>query len=232
MLSCASARIKHNICISKGAVFRLLKRYGLQSQCIRTKKARLINRQITPYQNLLNRDFSASLPNQKWCINITQFYADGKKLYMCAIIDLYGRSIVDHSISEKDNMLLVKKTLKKALKCRADPREMPVILHSDQGLIFSTREQQAFLARNDIQPSMPRPGTSYDNAVIESFFSCLKCECLRLASQLWVREMKTLIERYIVFNNCYRIHMRFCDTPVSVRKMGRALQKCFAYGRQ
>jgi len=182
-----------------------VKRYGLQSRCIRTRKARLINRQISPYQNLLNRDFDASLPNQKWCIDITQFHADGKKLYMCAIIDLYDRSIVGHSISDRENMSLVKKSLKQALKSRADSEELPVILHSDQGLIFSTREQQAFLARNNIQPSMSQPGTPCDNAVIESFFSCLKCECLRLAPRLRAREMKSLIERYIIFYNCYRI---------------------------
>jgi len=204
----------------------------MQSQCIRTNKARLINRQIAPYQNLLNRDFNASLPNQKWCIDITQLYADGKKLYMCAIIDLYDRSIVGYSISDRENMSLVKKSLKQALKSRGDPEARPVILHSDQGLIFSTREQQAFLARNNIQPSMSQPGTPYDNAVIESFFSCLKCECLCLAPPLRPREMKSLIERYIVFYNCYRIHMRFSDAPANVRGRGLALQKCFTFGRQ
>ena len=78
--------------------------YCLQSQCIRTKKARLINRQITPYQNLLNRDFNASMPNPKWCIDITQLYADGKKLYMCSIIDPYDCSIVGHSISGREHV--------------------------------------------------------------------------------------------------------------------------------
>ena len=226
----AYLRLKHNICISESTVYRLVKRYGLQSQCIRTKKARLINRQIAPYHNLLNRDFNAELPNQKWCIDITQLYVDGKKLYLCAIIDLYDRSIVGHCISSRENMSLVKNTLKQALKSRESPAEAPIILHSDQGLIFSTRGQRSFLRQNNVVPSMSRPGTPYDNAVIESFFSCLKCECLRLAPPLRTKEMKALIERYIVFYNCYRIHMKFRDTPAKVRGRGLALQRCFTFG--
>ena len=158
-------RLKYNICISESTVYRLVKRYGLQSQCIRTRKARLINRQIASYQNLLCRDFNAKSPNQKWCIDITQFYAKGKKLYMCAVIDLYDRSIVGYGISDRENMSLVKRTLKQALKSRDNPEEELIILHSDQGLIFSTREQRSFLLKNNVRPSMSQPGTPYDNAV-------------------------------------------------------------------
>ena len=209
-----------------------MKRYSLQSQCIRTRKARLINRQIAPYKNLLARDFNAEFPNQKWCIDITQFYANGKKLYMRAVIDLYDRYIVGYGISDRENMSLVKRTLKQALKSRCDSGDVLLILHSDQGLIFSTREQRDFLRKHNMQPSMSQPGTPYDNAVIESFFSCLKCECLRLAPRLRVREMKALVDRYIVFYNYYRIHMRFQDTPANVRNRGMTLQRCFTFGRQ
>ena len=113
------------------SIYRIMNKYNLLSRSVRTKKNSILNKEISPYPNLLKRDFSADFPNQKWCIDITQFYAKGKKLYMCAVIDLYDRSIVGYSFSDRENMSLVKRTLKQALKSRDNLEEELIILHSD-----------------------------------------------------------------------------------------------------
>lgn len=216
--------------LSVSSIYRLMRKYGLLSQCVRTKKAHLIQREINVYQNLLRRDFSASLPNQKWCIDITQLNAANKKIYMCAIIDLFDRSIVAYRISDRQNKPLVKNTIKMALAKLEKDSENPIILHSDQGYLFATREHRNLLESSNVILSMSKPGSPHDNAVIESFFSCLKSECIHLLPKIKAKEMIAEVDRYVVFYNHYRIHMKFEDVPMNVRKRGLALQKCFTFG--
>lgn len=217
--------------LSVSSIYRLMRKYGLLSQCVRTKKARLIQREINVYQNLLRRDFSAFLPNQKWCIDITQLNASNKKIYMCAIIDLFDRSIVAYRISDRQNKSLVKNTIKIALAKLDKDSAAPIILHSDQGYLFATQEHKHLLDTGNIIPSMSNPGSPHDNAVIESFFSCLKSECIHLLPKIRAKEMIAEVDRYVVFYNHYRIHMKFEDVPMNVRKRGLALQKCFTFSR-
>ena len=190
----------------------------------------LVSAEINVYQHLLRRDFSAFLPNQKWCIDITQLNASDKKIYMCAIIDLFDRSIVAYRISDRQNKALVKNTIKTALAKLDKDSVAPVVLHSDQGYLFATQEHKHLLDTSNIIPSMSNPGSPHDNAVIESFFSCLKSECIHSLPKIRAKEMIAEVDRYVVFYNHYRIHMKFEDVPMNVRKRGLALQKCFTLG--
>ena len=216
--------------LSDGAVYRLMKKYNLLSRCIRTARASTIKKEVSPYPNLLMRNFYASRPNQKWCIDITQIKAADKKFYMCAIIDLYDRSVVAYQFADLQNKPLVKRTIRRAMEMLSDVPEKPIILHSDQGYVFSAKDYKRYLDMHNIIPSMSEPGTPYDNAVIESFFSCMKCECIYLLPELTAKNMAAEINRYIVFYNHYRIHMRYGNTPMNIRRRGLAKQYRFDFG--
>lgn len=226
----AYLRLRKLACLSDGVVYRLMKKYNLLSRCIRTARASTLKKEVSPYPNLLMRNFYSSRPNQKWCIDITQINAEDKKFYMCAIIDLYDRSIVAYQFADLQNKPLVKRTIRRAMEMLPDLSEKPIILHSDQGNVFSAKDYKRFLDIHNIVPSMSEPGTPYDNAVIESFFSCLKCECIYPMPKLMAKNMAAEIDRYIVFYNHYRIHMRYRNTPMNVRRCGLARQNCFNFG--
>ena len=213
-------KLNHITSLHASSIYRLMRKYGLLSHSIRTKKARLINRAIKPYRNLLNRDFSANRPNEKWCIDITQLNASNGKFYLCAIIDLFDRSVVSYHTSLKQNKALVSQTIKDAFLKVPYFGKGSLLLHSDQGAVFATREQKRLLRIYDIIPSMSRPGTPCDNAVIESFFSSLKCECIHILPRVTIKQMKSEIDKYITFYNHYRIHMKFRDIPCHVCKLG------------
>ena len=215
-------KLNHITELHASTVYRLMRKYGLLSRSVRTKKAHLINQEIKPYRDLIKRDFCASRPNEKWCIDITQLNASNGKLYLCAIIDLFDRSIVSYQTSLKQNKSLVSQTIKSAFLKMPPSENGSLLLHSDQGAVFATKEQKRLLNMYHITPSMSKPGTPYDNAVIESFFSALKCECIHLLPQVSIKQMIAEIDKYITFYNHYRIHMRFRDTPYHVRKQGMA----------
>lgn len=215
-------KLNHITELHASTVYRLMRKYSLLSRSVRTKKAHLINQEIKPYRDLIKRDFCANRPNEKWCIDITQLNASNGKLYLCTIIDLFDRSIVSYQTSLKQNKSLVSQTIKNAFQKVPPCDNGSLLLHSDQGAVFATKEQKRLLNMYHITPSMSKPGTPYDNAVIESFFSSLKCECIHLLPQVSIRQMIAEIDKYITFYNHYRIHMRFRDTPHHVRNQGMA----------
>lgn len=216
--------------LSNNSIYRIMKKANMFSCSIRTRKNFLLNRVTSAYQDLLKRNFSADQPNQKWCIDITQLNAADKRFYLCAIIDLYDRSIVAYRISSKQNKSLVEKTIHRAYMQLPADHKTPVLLHSDQGTVFRSDAQRRFLNTRNITPSMSKPGTPYDNAVIESFFSALKTEYVHRLPQLHARSLRTEVEQYIVFYNHYRIHMKLCNTPMTVRELALKPENRITFG--
>lgn len=133
------------------------------------------------FDNLLNRDFHAEKRNTRWCIDFTYlFLANRSKRYNCSIIDLFDRRIVSSVNSNRINSKLAIDTLTKAIaNCKG---ESGMILHSDRGSQFTSKEFIEFCKAHGVIQSMSRSGCPYDNAPIERYFNTLKAELINLKS--------------------------------------------------
>lgn len=152
--------------------------------------------------NHLNRDFTASAPNQKWVTDITYLMFNGQKLYLSAIKDLYNNEIVAYQVSRRNDLKLVVDTLKKAKKKR---NVKGVLLHSDQGFQYTSRLYNNLIKKYQMKASMSRKGNCWDNACMENFFSHFKTECIYLYSSKTAEAVKDAVCKYIRFYN----HQRF-----------------------
>lgn len=130
-------------------------------------------------ENLLNREFTADARNTKWCIDFTYlFLADKKKRYNCTIIDLYDRRVVASANNNRIDTELAITTVSNALKsCHG---ETGMILHSDRGSQFTSKEFVEFCKENGITQSMSCPGCPYDNSPMERYFNTLKAELINV----------------------------------------------------
>lgn len=128
--------------------------------------------------NLLERNFEAAKPNQKWVTDVTKFSLFGQKLYLSPILDLCSRDIVSYTIYDHPVFSMVTEMLDKAFAKIPDGTNL--ILHSDQGWHYQMKPYQHMLEAKGIRQSMSRKGNCLDNAVIENFFGLLKTELLYL----------------------------------------------------
>lgn len=155
-------------------------------------------------QNILNRDFNALWPNQKWCTDVTEFKVIGQKqkLYLSAILDLYDRRIVSFILSNSNNNKLVFDTFDLALK--NNPGAKP-IFHSDRGFQYTSKQFKFKLDQAGMIQSMSRVGRCIDNGPMEGFWGTLKSEMfygLRWDDETSLREA---IIKYINFYNNERL---------------------------
>ena len=155
-----------------------MKELGLVCR-VRMKKYRSYKGEVgKSAPNLLNRDFHAEKPNQKWVTDVTEFSLFGEKLYLSPILDLHSSDLVSYTISDHPVLSMVTTMLDKAFaKIPAGTR---LILHSDQGWQYQHKQYQRMLREKGIRQSMSRKGNCLDNAVIENFFGLLKSELLYL----------------------------------------------------
>jgi len=128
-----------------------------------------------PAPNLLNQEFYASAPDQKWVSDITYIETVEGWLYLASILDLFSRRVVGWAMADHLEASLVEDALKMALQQRQP--EAGLLHHSDQGRQYTSVVYQNRLANAHCQVSMSRTGNCYDNAAIESFFGTLKTEC-------------------------------------------------------
>lgn len=127
------------------------------------------------YPNLLNQKFKAKAKNKIWLVDFTYIFTkDHKVVYNCSIIDVYDRFIVATLNSTRIDTKLAINALKMALA--RNKISGYIILHSDQGSQFASREFGEFCKNNHVQQSMSRAGCPYDNAPMERFFNTMKCE--------------------------------------------------------
>ncbi|EJR0239178.1 TPA: IS3 family transposase [Enterobacter hormaechei] len=166
--------------------------------------------------NILQRNFKASRPNEKWVTDVTEFAVNGRKLYLSPIIDLFNNEVISYSISERPTMPMIDEMLIKAF-ARMDPNSKPV-LHSDQGWQYRHRWYQYQLRDFGVTQSMSRKGNCLDNACVECFFGTLKSECFYLGKFKDIDELKDAIEDYIRYYNTRRISLKFNGlSPVEYR---------------
>ena len=124
--------------------------------------------------NILDRQFEAERPNQKWIADFTYIWTAEGWLYVSAVIDVFSRRVVGWSMSATMTARLVADALLMAVWRRGKPREL--LHHSDQGSQYSSEQFQRLMADSGIVCSMSRSGNVWDNAAMESFFSSLKTE--------------------------------------------------------
>ena len=195
-------------------ILRVMQKYGLLS-VIRRKKYRNYGDYLHKYPNLLNRDFSADRPNQKWVTDISYIHTKQGVLYLSVIRDLYDNSIVAYKTGTKQNVNLVLSTIREAKKKEKVTAELQ--LHSDQGFQYTSQAYFKLTQSYGITPSMSRRGNPYDNALAENFFSILKTECIYRVKLQTYEEARLLIGEYIQFYNNERIQLKTKLTPLEKR---------------
>jgi putative transposase len=191
------------IVINHKTVFRLMDLLGLKS-IVRVKKYKSYKGEhgkIAP--NILERNFKAAAPNQKWATDVTEFNVAGNKLYLSPIIDLFNQEIISYELTERPVFDQVAVMLKKAFK--KIPNNTNLILHSDQGWQYQMKYYQHLLKKKGITQSMSRKGNCLDNAIIENFFGILKSELFYTKKFKSIDELKKEIKKYISYYNNERI---------------------------
>ena len=191
-----------------------MNKYNLLS-VIRRRRYVKYGEALHRYPNLLNRDFTADRPNQKWVTDISYIRTGQGFLYLSVIRDLYDNSIVAYKTGSEQNINLVLNTIKAAKKKEKVTAELQ--LHSDQGAQYASQAYFELTQRYGITPSMSRRGNPYDNALAENFFSILKTECIYRTKISTLAEARELIDDYIYFYNNQRIQSKTKLAPKEFR---------------
>lgn len=147
------------------------------------------------FDNLLNQDFTASERYSRWCVDFTYLFLEsGAKRYNCTIIDLYDRAVVASVNGRKINTELAIKALTIALQnC---PGKKGILLHSDRGSQFTSKEFVEFCKKNGVIQSMSKPGYPYDNAPMERYYNTLKAELINLHEYRTEEELYNAVNMY------------------------------------
>lgn len=197
---------KHGIRISKRRSARLLREQGLRASKPPRRMRTTDSRHNEPIAaNLLQQDFSASAPNQKWAGDITYIRTEEGWLYLAVVLDLFSRKVIGWAMSEHINAQLTQSALLMALVARRPSASL--VVHSDRGVQYAAGDYRQMLQDWSVTPSMSRTGNCYDNAVSESFFATLKKELVHRRVYRGRAEAEADIFEYIeVFYNRTRLH--------------------------
>jgi len=202
----AKSLSKHGQAIGRRTVARIMHENGWKSRVVKKYKVTTNSNHSLPVaENLLNRDFTVTRPNQKWLSDITYVPTDEGWLYVACILDLYGREVVGLAISERMTKKLVIDCLKQANIRRNNPGG--VLIHSDRGSQYCSNDYQKQLAKSGHICSMSRKGDCWDNAPMESFWGKMKQEWLNDKRFRTREDAKRAVRWYIeVYYKRYRLH--------------------------
>jgi len=201
--------------INHKTVERLMREMGLYC-LVRAKKYSSYKGELGRVApNLLNRDFHADKPNEKWVTDVTEFNLFGQKLYLSTILDLYNSEIVSYTLAPRPRMSMVMNMLDRAI-CELHPGNS-LILHSDQGWQYQMKNYQRKLKENGITQSMSRKATCLDNAVMENFFGVLKTELLYIKEFESMEHFIREIHNYIDYYNNHRIKTKLKMSPIQFK---------------
>ena len=202
--------------INHKTVQKLMKTLHLKCM-VRIKKYKSYKGEIGKVApNIINRDFTANKPNEKWTTDVTEFSLFGEKIYLSPILDMYNGEIISYNISSSPNLIQVMDMLDKAFA--KIPNDTNLIFHSDQGWQYQHKRYQKRLLDKGIRQSMSRKGNCLDNSVMENFFGLLKSELLYLRGFESIDEFKIELENYIEYYNNKRIKAKLKGlSPVEYR---------------
>jgi len=197
-------------------IYRLMKFINMKSVIRRKKKVYIASTPQITAENILNREFYADKPNQKWLTDVTEFkLMDGTKAHLSAILDLYDNSIVSYVLGRSNNNLLVFETFDKAIV--TNPNASP-LLHSDRGFQYTNKTFKNKL--NDIGAiqSMSRVGRCIDNGPMEGFWGIIKSEMYYIQRFHHFDELQQAIDKYVNFYNTKRLQEKLKGlTPIEYR---------------
>jgi putative transposase len=204
------------VCINHKTVLRLMNKLNIRSVARRRKVFRMPKAGIYHhYGNLLDREFIANQPNQKWVTDVTYIATRQGWAYLSTIKDLFDGFIVSHQLARVNSLELVLNTLKQA-KHKEQITE-GLLLHSDHGYQYTSHSYAALTHDYAITPSISRRGNCWDNAPMENFFGHLKEEALRQFPVPSFEEARQIIDDYIYFYNYERIQLKTKQTPYETR---------------
>jgi putative transposase len=214
---------------SRKRVARLMKQSGLQAKMRkRYKLTTQANPKAKAAPNLLQQDFTAKMPNQRWVTDITYIATAEGWLYMAAVLDLFSRRIVGLAMSERMSVDLVLNALNQAVIHRQPPAGLTH--HSDKGSQYRSKDFQKQLALYCMVVSMSGTGNCYDNAAMESFFHTLKTEHTYFEHYITREQARQSIFEYVeVFYNRKRLHstLGYCSPMAFEKKWNQQQEVSF-----
>ena len=193
--------------VSENTVAKVMKTAGIRAK----QKKKFVptttdsNHQQKVAGNVLDREFNADLPNQKWAVDITYIPTDQGWMYLAGVIDLCSRMIVGWSMADHMQTSLVSDALQMAI-ARRSPGD-GLLHHSDRGVQYASDDYLHLLESHNMNPSMSGKGDCWDNAAMESFWSTLKTELVHHERYATHDQARASIFEYIeVFYNRKRLH--------------------------
>jgi putative transposase len=202
--------------INHKRVQRLMGELGLKSK-VRPKRYTSYKGyvgRIAP--DLVQREFTADKPNQKWVTDVTEFKVGEQKVYLSPVIDLFNQEVVSYEVGTSVRLSLVTDMLKKAT-AKLGRHETPIV-HSDQGWQYQHRKYQQQLKEKGLKQSMSRKGNCLDNAMAENFFGLLKTEMYHNEVFKNADELIETIKEYIDYYNHKRIKLKLKGlSPIEYR---------------
>jgi len=211
-----------NVKTSRNRVARLMRQNGLSAKSTKKWIATTDSRHKLPVaENILNREFSTSVPGNKWVSDLTYLKTTQGWLYLCVVIDLWDRKVIGWSLATDMDASHTVRALTMALDNRKPQRSL--IFHSDRGIQYCSKEFRTTLKRTcpTAQQSMSRKGNCWDNACAESFFKTLKHELAELNGRSTRKQTHLAVFEYIeAYYNRIRRHSTLgYSTPVAISKL-------------
>ena len=205
---------------SKNRVHRIMKALNIRSIIRRKRKKYQHSNPEATAENILNRDFSAKAPNEKWATDVTELkWYEGSvvhKLYLSAILDLYDLYPVAWAVSTRNDNKLVFDTYAQATERYPDAKP---IFHSDRGFQYTSKVFQSMLKKQNMRQSMSRVGRCIDNGPTENFWGIVKSEMYYLKTFRDEASLREAIAQYMIFYTTERIQARFDGkTPAQVHE--------------
>ncbi len=208
------------LAVGRRRTARLMRENGLRARQTRRFRRTTDSHHAWPIApNLLDQDFSADRPNQKWAADLSYVWTSESWLYLAVVLDLFARRVVGWAVSDRLHQELALEALRKALTIRQPANGL--IHHSDRGSQYCATAYQAELKKHGIRISMSGKGNCFDNAVVETFFKSLKSELVWRTVFQTRAEAKQAIGRYIDgFYNPVRRHSTLdYVSPVQFERM-------------
>lgn len=208
----------YKITLHRNTVQRMMQKYNLQCRIKPKRRWKSQGETVIIAPNLLERNFTAAKPDEKWVTDITYIQYGPNTLYLSTIMDLYNNEIVAYRLYDHQQTPLVMDTLKEALRVRGNPKG--VIIHSDQGSVYTSYAYQQLVKDRDMVSSMSRRGNCWDNAVIESFHSSIKSEEFQFVkyNSLSNQEIIHRVDAYMKHYNEERIQEKLgYQSPIEFR---------------
>ena len=171
------------------------------------------------YENILRRQFIQTFPNRCWAADIAYIPTKHGMAYMCAVIDLCGKMVLNCRLGTDMTSTLVIDTITQALK--QEKATDGLVLHSDQGPQYTSGAYCNLSEECHFRPSMSSKGCPYDNSAMENFFGTLKCECLNRIKFTDMAQLENVIWEYVQFYNYERINMKNGLTPFEIRSKAK-----------